>query len=167
LSGSTSQRIRPPNGSRVNNGGISLERGSALHDPGPGLHLGAIVTRRLRAMGVRDKPIAPASPWQNGFVERLVGSIRRECVDHIMVLSEAHLHRILRSYAENSSIPGQGCAGPRPGSANRRDQFTRHPLAGSITTTPGFSVHTGSEYAQATARRGCGKVSRRSCVCYF
>jgi hypothetical protein len=128
---------------------------------------GAVVTRRLRAMGIRDKPIVPASPWQNGVVERLIGSIRRECVDHIMVLSEAHLHRILRSYAENSSIPGQGCAGPRPGSANRRDQFTRHPLAGSITTTPGFSVHTGSEYAQATARRGCGKVSRRSCVCYF
>jgi transposase InsO family protein len=35
----------------------------------------------LRAMGIRDKPIAPASPWQNGFAERLIGSIRRECVD--------------------------------------------------------------------------------------
>ena len=60
---------------------------------------GAVVTRRLRAMGIRDKPIAPASPWQNGFAERLIGSIRRECVDHIIVLGEAHLRRILRSYA--------------------------------------------------------------------
>jgi transposase InsO family protein len=60
---------------------------------------GAVVTRRLRAMGIRDKPIAPASPWQNGVVERLIGSIRRECVDHIIVLGEAHLHRILKSYA--------------------------------------------------------------------
>jgi transposase InsO family protein len=60
---------------------------------------GAIVTRRLRAMGIRDKPIAPASPWQNGFVERLIGSIRRECVDHIIVLGQAHLCRILKSYA--------------------------------------------------------------------
>jgi transposase InsO family protein len=60
---------------------------------------GAIVTRRLRAMGIRDKPTAPASPWQNGFVERLIGSIRRECVDHFIVLGEAHLRRILRSYA--------------------------------------------------------------------
>ena len=42
---------------------------------------GAVVTRRLRAMGIRDKPIAPASPWQNGFAERLIGSIRRECLD--------------------------------------------------------------------------------------
>jgi transposase InsO family protein len=61
---------------------------------------GAVVTRRLRAMGIRDKPAAAASPWQNGFAERLIGSIRRECVDHIIVLGEAHLRRILRSYAD-------------------------------------------------------------------
>ena len=60
---------------------------------------GTIVTRRLRAMGIRDKPTAPASPWQNGFAERLIGSIRRECLDHFIVLSEAHLRRILRAYA--------------------------------------------------------------------
>src|ERR1700691_934975 len=60
---------------------------------------GTVVTRRLRAMGIRDKPIAPASPWQNGFVERLIGSIRRECLDHIIVSGQAHLRRILISYA--------------------------------------------------------------------
>jgi transposase InsO family protein len=60
---------------------------------------GAVVTRRLRAMGIRDKPTAPASPWQNGFAERLIGSIRRECLDHVIVLGEAHLRRILKSYA--------------------------------------------------------------------
>ena len=60
---------------------------------------GTVVTCRLRAMGIRDKPIAPASPWQDGFVERLIGSIRRECVDHVIVVSEAHLRRILKSYA--------------------------------------------------------------------
>jgi transposase InsO family protein len=60
---------------------------------------GAAVTRRLRAMGIRDKPISPGSPWQNGFAERLIGSIRRECVDHILVLGERHLHRTLQSYA--------------------------------------------------------------------
>jgi transposase InsO family protein len=60
---------------------------------------GAVVTRRLRAMGIRDRPITPASPWQNGFAERLIGSIRRQCLDHIIVLGEAHLLRILKSYA--------------------------------------------------------------------
>src|SRR5450631_2828325 len=60
---------------------------------------GTIVTRRLRAMGIRDRPIAPTSPWQNGFAERLIGSIRRECVDHIIVLGEGHLRRVLTKYA--------------------------------------------------------------------
>src|SRR6476659_9180729 len=48
---------------------------------------------------IRDKPTAPASAWQNGFAERLIGSIRRECLDHVIVLGEAHLHRILKNYA--------------------------------------------------------------------
>jgi transposase InsO family protein len=60
---------------------------------------GVAVMHRLRAMGIRDKPIAPGSPWQNGFAERLIGSIRRECVDHVVVLGEAHLRRILTKYA--------------------------------------------------------------------
>jgi transposase InsO family protein len=60
---------------------------------------GAAVTHRLRTMGIRDTPIAPGSPWQNGFAERLIGSIRRECVDHVVVLGEAHLRRILTRYA--------------------------------------------------------------------
>jgi transposase InsO family protein len=60
---------------------------------------GAVVRRRLRAMGIRDKPVAPASPWQNAFAERLIGSIRRECLDHVIVLGEMHLRRILENYA--------------------------------------------------------------------
>jgi transposase InsO family protein len=60
---------------------------------------GVVVTPRLRAIGIRDRPMAPASPWQNGFAERLIGSIRRECMDHIVVWGEAHLRRVLRSYA--------------------------------------------------------------------
>jgi transposase InsO family protein len=60
---------------------------------------GSVVASRLRAMGIRDKPAAPASPWQNGFAERLIGSIRRECLDHIIVLGEAQLRRTLKAYA--------------------------------------------------------------------
>ena len=56
---------------------------------------GSVVRRRLCAMGIRDKPAASASPWQNGYAERLIGSIRRECVDHIIVLGEVHLRQIL------------------------------------------------------------------------
>src|SRR5260370_40027929 len=60
---------------------------------------GSVVTPRLRAIGIRDKPTAPASRSQSGFAERLIGSIRRECVDHIIVLGEVHLRQILQSYA--------------------------------------------------------------------
>ena len=50
-------------------------------------------------MGIRDKPIAPGSPWQNGFAERLIGSIRRECADHVIALGAAHLRLTLQAYA--------------------------------------------------------------------
>ena len=60
---------------------------------------GHAVTKRLAAMGIRDHPIAPRSPWQNGHAERLIGSIRRECLDHIVVFGGPHLRRILAAYA--------------------------------------------------------------------
>jgi len=60
---------------------------------------GVVVRKRIRAMGIRDRPTAPRSPWQNGHTERLIGSIRRECLDHVIVVSEADLRRILSAYA--------------------------------------------------------------------
>jgi hypothetical protein len=50
-------------------------------------------------MGIRDRPTMPHSPWQNGHVERLIGSIRRECLDHMVVINAAHLRRVLQAYA--------------------------------------------------------------------
>ena len=73
--------------------------GSALPHPRLGSDLRQHCQTPKCAMGIRDKPTAPASPWQNGLAEQLVGSIRRECVDHFIVLGEAHLRRILRAYA--------------------------------------------------------------------
>jgi transposase InsO family protein len=60
---------------------------------------GPAYTHRIRAMGIRDHPTAPRSPWQNGHVERLIGSIRRESLDHLVVFDEAQLRRVLRNYA--------------------------------------------------------------------
>ena len=61
---------------------------------------GQVFKRRLKAMGIRDRPTAPRSPWQNGHAERLIGSIRRECLDHVIVLNEKHLRHLLRAYAD-------------------------------------------------------------------
>jgi hypothetical protein len=60
---------------------------------------GDVFIRRLRAMSIRDRPTAPGSPWQNGYCERAIGSIRRECLDHVVVFGERHLRHLLRSYA--------------------------------------------------------------------
>jgi putative transposase len=59
---------------------------------------GAYFQRRVRNMGIEHVVTAPRSPWQNPFVERLIGSIRRECLDHVVVLNERHLRKILRGY---------------------------------------------------------------------
>jgi transposase InsO family protein len=59
---------------------------------------GSHFRKRVRSLGMKECPIAPRSPWQNPYVERVIGSIRRECLDHIVVLNERHLKRILRSY---------------------------------------------------------------------
>jgi len=61
---------------------------------------GEAFTRRIRAMGIRDRPTAPRSPWQNGYAERLIGSIRRECLDHVIVFGERHLRHVLRAYQQ-------------------------------------------------------------------
>ena len=60
---------------------------------------GHVFRRRVMAMGIRDRPISRASPWQNGHMERLIGTLRRECLDQMLILSEAHLRRILTLYA--------------------------------------------------------------------
>lgn len=52
----------------------------------------------VRGLGLKEIVTAPHSPWQNAYVERLIGSIRRECLDHVIVLSERHLRRVLQSY---------------------------------------------------------------------
>jgi transposase InsO family protein len=50
-------------------------------------------------MGIRDRPTSPRSPWQNPYAERLIGTLRRECLDHVLIFGERHLRRILALYS--------------------------------------------------------------------
>ncbi len=59
---------------------------------------GDYFTKRVESMGIEEVPIAPHSPWQNPYCERVIGSIRRDCLDHVILLVERHLHRILTEY---------------------------------------------------------------------
>ncbi len=60
---------------------------------------GHVFTSRVRAMGIRDRPISPGSPWQNGYAERLIGTVRRECLDRMLIFGQSHLGQILSAYA--------------------------------------------------------------------
>jgi transposase InsO family protein len=77
---------------------------------------GSCFANRVRSMGIEEVLIAPRSPWQNPFVERLIGSIRRECLDHVFVINAAHLRRVLREYFAyyHDSRPHQSLGGNAP-----------------------------------------------------
>ena len=97
---------------------------------------GHAVTRRLAAMGIRDRPTAPRSPWQNGHVERLIGSIRRECLDHVVIRGDAHLRRILAAYANyyNELLTHRSLAKDTPlhCAVERLGTVTSRPILGGL-----------------------------------
>jgi transposase InsO family protein len=61
---------------------------------------GETFRRQVAALKIQEVPTAPRSPWQNAYAERVIASIRRECLNHLIVLGERHIRRILRSYAD-------------------------------------------------------------------
>ena len=97
---------------------------------------GEVFQRRIRAMGIRDRPIAPSSPWQNCYAERLIGSIHRECVDHLVALGETHLRRILKKYTDyyNGSRTHLSLAkdSPLPRPIQHEGHITRRPVLGGL-----------------------------------
>ena len=104
---------------------------------------GEAFARRVERMGIREVLTAPRAPWQNPFVERVIGSIRRECLDHVLILNEAHLRRLLRAYVAyyNPRVPTKRSTTTVPGHArsNPRHAVVSSPSlrsAGSITATP-------------------------------
>ena len=95
---------------------------------------GHVVRERLRGMGIAEVLTAPRSPWQNGYAERLIGSIRRECLDHLIVLSERHLLRILGEYFEyyHRSRPHQSLDGNSPDPRNVESSDGRRVLGTAV-----------------------------------
>jgi putative transposase len=94
---------------------------------------GDVFRQRVRNMGIEEVLIAPRSPWQKPYVERLIGSIRRECLDHVVVLHERHLQRLLTEYFRydhrwrTHRALGMDCPLPRP---------VQRPADGSIREVP-------------------------------
>ena len=124
----SSHKIRLQNGSHASSPKRSL--GMKGHATSSGIATASMVT----------------SPWQNGFAERLIGSIRRECLDHLVILSEAHLRRILQTYATQSGRTGHWTKMPGLFALFSGSETSRQTLssAGFTTFMSGFrfSVHT-------------------------
>jgi hypothetical protein len=122
-------------------------------------------------MGIRDRPIAPRSPWQNGHAERLIGSLRRECLDHVVVFGERHLRQLLLAYMEyynfarthlslNNDAPVHGLL--RQLGAFTRTQFS----ANYIISTLGFDLRQGqgSKTTFPTPQKGVEPAAREQLV---
>jgi transposase InsO family protein len=94
---------------------------------------GEAFARRVRRMGIREVRIAPHAPWQNPCVERVIGSIRRECLDHALILNEAHLRRLLHGYIGyyNTARPHQSLDHNSP-----QPREVHPPERGRVVSTP-------------------------------
>ena len=97
---------------------------------------GVAFKARIRAMGIRDRPTSFRSPWQNGYVERLIGSIRRECLDHLIIFNAEHLRRILAKYAsyynEGRTHVSLGKDAPYTRPIERFGDIVAHPILGGL-----------------------------------
>ena len=97
---------------------------------------GGVFKARIRAMGIRDRPTSFRSPWQNGYVERLIGSIRRECTNHLIVFNAEHLRRILAKYAayynDMRTHVSLGKDAPYPRPIERFGDVVAHPILAGL-----------------------------------
>ena len=99
---------------------------------------GSYFCNRVEAMGIKEVITAPRSPWQNAYVERVIGSIRRECLDHIVIFNERHLRRVLSAYVDyyqrtrtHLSLD-KDCPDPRPIMPRRSGKVIAIPQVGGL-----------------------------------
>ena len=115
-------------------------------------------------MGIRDRPTSFRAPWQNGYVERLIGSIRRECTDHLIVVNAEHRRRILAKYATyyNEARTHVSLGKDAPYTSDRA--VRRYCCASHSWRAPPSITHE-FEFSEATgAAAGCRSLSRPRCT---
>jgi transposase InsO family protein len=97
---------------------------------------GQAFTTRVWRMRIRDRPISPRSPWQNAYAERLIGTLRRKCLDHVLIFGERHLHRLLAAYSsyynETRTHPGLAKDTPIPRAVQRSGTIVTMPILSGL-----------------------------------
>jgi transposase InsO family protein len=123
-------------------------------------------TRRIRAMGIRDRPTAPRSPWQNGYAERLIGSIKRKCLDHVIINWRAtpapypaFVPAILQRHP-NAPVIGQGLTAneTRPGGRSHSSAAGPRRIAPSLRPNLIFARHNGEFFRMTSNQPRNGPV---------
>ena len=114
---------------------------------------GQAFTSRVRAMGIRDRPISPRSPWQNPYVERLIGTLRHDCLDHVLILGERHLRRVLTLYSlyynETRTHLGLSKDAPRRRAVQRSGTLLHQSCPDCTIATRGYDFWEGQVYNDA------------------
>ena len=123
-------------------------------------HPGSCQALRLKAMGIRDRPISPGSPWQNGIAERLLGMLRHECLDQVFVFDEAHLRRVFDVYAAyyNQWFTSRLIRASRQYGKNLArvpGKFSRAVLTSCASGSPSSPSHWLSLKSTSVPMRGC------------
>jgi putative transposase len=99
---------------------------------------GVLFSSRVQSLGIHEVKTAPRSPWQNPYVERLIGTLRRECLDHMVVLNETHLRRLLRDYliyyhsARTHLSLEKDAPEPRPVERHDEGSIVETPMVGGL-----------------------------------
>jgi hypothetical protein len=106
---------------------------------------GQVFTTRVTAMGIRNRPISQGAPWQNGIA---IGTLRRECLDHVVIFGKAHLRRVLSLYAVyyNQTRTHLGLAKDAPLRRAVQDPDPSSPrqfYSDCIIATPGYDFQEG------------------------
>jgi transposase InsO family protein len=126
---------------------------------------GQVFTSRMRAMGIRDQPVSPGSPWQNGFAERLIGTVRRECLDRILIFGEAHLRQILSLYAyyynESRAHLSLRKDTPRGRAVQRYGTTMATPVLSGAASSLCPDMIFGKDRSTLTGTRGTGAIGPR------
>jgi integrase-like protein len=120
---------------------------------------GDVFIRRVKGLGISEILIAPRAPWQNPFAERVIGSIRRECLDHVIVINERHLRRLLRRshvlqrHPPASVPPQRQPSSARSPNASGRGTLRRSRRSADFTTAISAPPETRGTQAAAMVRR--------------
>jgi Integrase core domain len=120
---------------------------------------GEVFRRRMRAMGIRDRPISGGSPWQNPYFERLIGTVRRDCPDHLLIFGERHLRQVLTAYShhykETRTHLGLGKDAPNGRAVQHSGRFLQSPSSRDyIIATLGYDFREGQPLARAVTANG-------------